>query len=244
MQLALVPDPAHADPRAAVERLHVERVADLLGDLGEVERPVVARGGVGEPLVGRRLLARDHPGLRHLEAEPHHRAVGRVLLHRLERERVVEQVDAVHQRDLLDPLARDVVPVREPVDDERVARAHAQVERLDRHPLEANAWRSPPCSIAGFTAPAAPRRRPTSPPPCRAAARSGAYGSSTAVRRRLCPRRGRAGRAGADRACRATRRVVRVAVDQQRRRRGPGGAARPPRRGCWRGSPRARRRSA
>ena len=58
-----------------------------------------------------------------------------MLLHRLERERVVEQVHAVHQRDLLDPLARHVVPVGEAVDDERVARAHAQVERLDRHAL-------------------------------------------------------------------------------------------------------------
>src|SRR6266496_4221489 len=30
--------------------------------------------------------------LRHLKTEPHHRAVGRVLLHRQERERAVEQV--------------------------------------------------------------------------------------------------------------------------------------------------------
>jgi hypothetical protein len=68
----------------------------------------------------------------HLQPEPDHRAVRRVLLHRLERERVVEQVDVVHQRDLLQPLARVVVPVREPVDDEVVARLVAQVERLDR----------------------------------------------------------------------------------------------------------------
>ena len=134
-ELAGVADLAHADPGAAVERLHEQRVADLPRDVGEVERPVVAGGGVGEALVGGRLLVRHEPRRRHLQAEPDHRAIGGVLLHRLERERVVQQVHVVHQRDLLDPLARHVVPVREPVDDQRVARGGAQVERLDRHPL-------------------------------------------------------------------------------------------------------------
>ena len=73
--------------------------------------------------------------LMHVQAEPHHRAVGRVLLHRLEGERVVEQVDVVHQRDLLQPLARDGVPPAEPVDHERVARAVTEVERLVHDPL-------------------------------------------------------------------------------------------------------------
>ncbi len=53
-----------------------------------------------------------------------------MLLHRLERERVVEQVDVVHQRDLLQPLAREHVPPADPVEHERVARAVAQIERL------------------------------------------------------------------------------------------------------------------
>jgi hypothetical protein len=134
-ELVRVAHHADADPGAAVERLHEQRVADPAGDLREVERAVVALGGVGEALVCRRLLVRHEPGVGHLQAEPHHRAVGGVLLHRLERERVVHQVHAVHQRDLLDPLARHVVPVGEAVDHERVARLHAQVERLDRDAL-------------------------------------------------------------------------------------------------------------
>src|SRR5205807_4363835 len=67
-----------------------------------------------------REAVRDEPRLRHAQAEPHHRAVRGVLLHRLERERVVQQVDLVHQGDLLQPLAREVVPPREAVDDEGV----------------------------------------------------------------------------------------------------------------------------
>ena len=66
-----------------------------------------------------------------------------MLLHRLERERVVEQVDVVHQGDLLQPLARQVVPPGEPVDHERVARLRAQVERLDHDPLDRQLGRSP-----------------------------------------------------------------------------------------------------
>ena len=58
-----------------------------------------------------------------------------MLLHRLERERAVEQVHVVHQRDLLEPFAREVVPVGEPVDYELVAGAVSQVKRLDRDPL-------------------------------------------------------------------------------------------------------------
>ena len=97
VQLRGVADARDADPLAAVERLHVERVADFRRDLLEVEREVVALGGRLEALVGRRALVRDQPRLRHVQAEPHHRAVGRVLLHRLEGERVVQQVDVVHQ---------------------------------------------------------------------------------------------------------------------------------------------------
>ena len=57
-----------------------------------------------------------------------------MLLHRLERERVVQEVDLVHQGDLLQPLARQVVPPGEPVDDERVAGLERQVERLVEDP--------------------------------------------------------------------------------------------------------------
>ena len=135
VQLGRVADARHADPLAAVERLHVERVADLGRDLLEVEGEVVALRGRLEALVRGRALVRDQPRLRHVQAEPHHRAVGGVLLHRLEGERVVEQVDVVHQRDLLQPLARDRVPPAEPVDHERVARLRAEVEGLVRDPL-------------------------------------------------------------------------------------------------------------
>ncbi len=53
-----------------------------------------------------------------------------MLLHGLERERAVEQIHVVHQRDLLQPLARVVVPVREPVDDQGVLGLVTQAERL------------------------------------------------------------------------------------------------------------------
>jgi hypothetical protein len=61
--------------------------------------------------------------------------VGAVLLHRLEGERAVEQIEVIHQRGLLEPLARVVVPVGQPVDDEVLADGVTQVERLDRHSL-------------------------------------------------------------------------------------------------------------
>ena len=139
VQLGAVADVAHAHPLAAVVGLHEQRVADRLGDLVEVERPVVLRRRVGEAGVVGRVLVRDQDGLRHLEPEPQHRAVRGVLLHRLERERAVEQVHVVHERDLLEPLARQEVPVGEPVDDEVVARLVAQVERLHRDPLDVHA---------------------------------------------------------------------------------------------------------
>ena len=175
-------DPRDADPLAAVERLHVQRVADLLGDVLEVERQVVARGHVLEASAtmvlaarhGRRHLVRHHPRLRHLEPEPDHRAVGGVLLHRLERERVVEQVDVVHQHRLLHPLARDLVPPAEPVDDELVARLRAEVERLVRDPLGAEDVRLALVARRAAAARRAPRRRGASRPRCRAAVRSGA----------------------------------------------------------------------
>ena len=134
VQFGAVADPRHAHPAAAVVRLHEQRVAQRLGHLVEVERLVVPGGGVGVAGVVDRVLVRHQHGLGHLQAQPDHRAVGGVLLHRLERERAVEQVHVVHQRDLLQPLARVVVPVRQPVDDQRVPGPVAQVERLDGDP--------------------------------------------------------------------------------------------------------------
>ena len=58
-----------------------------------------------------------------------------MLLHRLEGERRVEQVHVVHERDLLEPLARVVVPVGEPVDHQVGARLGPERERLDGQPL-------------------------------------------------------------------------------------------------------------
>ena len=135
LQLLTVAHAADADPLPAVVGLHEQRVADLLGDRGQVERLVVPGGRVLEAGVVRRVLVRDEHRRRHLQPEPDHRAVCGVLLHRLERERAVQEVDVVHQRDLLQPLAREVVPVREPVDHELVARPVAQVEWLHRDPL-------------------------------------------------------------------------------------------------------------
>jgi hypothetical protein len=141
VELLRVADVADPDPLPAVVGLHEQRIADLGGDRVEVERPVVARRGVRVAGVLRRVLVRHEHRLRHLEAEPQHRAVGGVLLHRLERERRVQQVHVVHQRDLLEPLARHEVPVGEAVDDEVVARLVAQVERLDGDPLAGHVMR-------------------------------------------------------------------------------------------------------
>ena len=134
-QVGPIVDPGHAPPAAAVEGLHVERVAEVVGDGPEVEGLVVLRGGVGPTRVVDRVLVGHQHGVRHLQPEAHHRAIGGVLLHGLEGERRVEQVDVVHQGDLLEPLARHVVPVREPVDHQVVLGHVAQGERLDGHPL-------------------------------------------------------------------------------------------------------------
>ena len=135
VQVAAVVDAGDAAPGAAVERLHVERVAEVLGDLVEVELAVVLLRGVGPADVVDRVLVRHQRGRRDLQPHPDQRAVGAVLLHRLERERAVEQVGAVDQRGLLQPLARVVVPVRQPVDDQLGADRVVEPERLDGEPL-------------------------------------------------------------------------------------------------------------
>ena len=135
VQVLAVADAGDATPAAAVERLHVERVAQLLGDPVEVEGLVVPVSGVGPAHVVHGVLVGHQRGGRHLQAQPHHRAVGAVLLHRLEREGAVEQVGAVDQCCLLQPLTRVVVPVGEPVDDQRCPHRVVEPERLDRQPL-------------------------------------------------------------------------------------------------------------
>ena len=142
VQFVGVLDPGHAAPGSAVVGLHEQRVADLLGDRVQVEGLVVAGRGVDVTRVVDRVLVRNQDRLRHLEPEPHHRAVGRVLLHRLERERAVEQVDPVHHGDLLEPLPGVVVPVRQAVDDQVVAGLVTQAERLDGDPLDVEGVRA------------------------------------------------------------------------------------------------------
>ena len=166
VQFAGVADPGDAAPGAAVVGLHEQRIADLPGDGVQVERLVVAGGGIGVAGVVDRVLKGHEHRFRHLEAEPEHRAVGRVLLHRLERERAVQQVNAVHQRDLLEPLPRVVIPVREPVDDQVVAGVVAQAERLDGDPL----------AVEGVLAAARPADRPS-----RRRISSNAVGQSSSV---------------------------------------------------------------
>ena len=96
-------------------------------------------------------LGRQHPGLGHRQPEPHHRRVGGVLLVRLDRPGVVVDVEVVEDDRLLDPLAADRVPVRQPVDDHVVLDRLAQVERLDRHPLAVRSVsRSPPSLRSSF----------------------------------------------------------------------------------------------
>ena len=217
VQFGRVADPGDAAPGTAVIRLHEQRVADPLRDGVQVEGLVVAGGGVGVARVVHRVLVGDEHGLRHLEAQPHHRAVGRVLLHGLEGERAVQQVHAVHQGDLLQPLPRVVVPVREPVDDQVVAGAVAQVERLDGDPLAvegvpgAAGARRPGPAGAG-----SPRTPSASPPRYRAATRSGAWKRSTLASVRAAFSRIVAGDGRAGRARRASRGA----------RRGPTGRAR------------------
>ena len=125
MQLVTVADTAHPDPLPAVIWLDEQRVAEPIGNRGQIKRPVVAGGRVLEARIVGRVLVRDENRWRHFQPKAEHRAVGGVLLHRLKREGAVEQIYVVHQRDLLQPFARVVVPVRQAVDDQLVAGAVA-----------------------------------------------------------------------------------------------------------------------
>src|SRR5947209_7061453 len=89
MTIVSAPVADHRDtaPAAAVEGLHEERIAELVGDGVEVELAVVPGGGVGVFGVVERVLVGHQHRLRHLEPQPDHGAVGGVLLHRLERVR-------------------------------------------------------------------------------------------------------------------------------------------------------------
>ena len=175
VQFGGVVDARDAAPGPAVVGLHEQRVADLRGDGIQVEGLVVPGGGVRVARVVDRVLVRHEHGLGHLEAEPHHRAVGRVLLHRLERERAVQQVHAVHQRDLLQPFPGHVVPVGEPVDDQVVPRPVAQPERLDGDPLDSRRRAGRPGRPPDRAGAGSVRTPPASLPRYRAAARSCAW---------------------------------------------------------------------
>ena len=135
VELIAVVDPADATPGSAVERLHEHRKADPTGHLVQVERQVVGAGRVGPLLMIEGVLVRHQHGGWDVESEPDHRAVGGVLLHGLERERIVEQIGAVHQRGLLQPLPGVVVPPGQPVDHHIVPDRVPEVERLDRDSL-------------------------------------------------------------------------------------------------------------
>ena len=188
LELGAIDDATDPDPLAAVVGLHEQRVADLLGDRGQVERLVVLVRGVLKARVVRRVLVRHEHRLRHLQTEANHRAVGGVLLHRLEGERAVEQIHVVHQRDLLEPLAREVIPVGQPVDDQLVLRPVAEVERLDGDPLGGD-----PVALAGAVGDRAEppdqclERPVASPPRCRAGGRSDGWSrpSSSAEPRQM-----------------------------------------------------------
>ena len=128
-------DARDADPLAAVERLHEEWIADLLADRLQIELRVVAlRRRLKARIVGRHLVW-DQPRLGHADPEAHQCAIGGVLLHRLERERVVQQIHVVDERHLLQPRTREVVPPRQPVDHQRIPRCRAKIERLVDDPL-------------------------------------------------------------------------------------------------------------
>ena len=131
-----VPDRRHADPGSAIIGLHEQRVADLVTDIAEVEQARIAaqrRHEVRRLDVGFR---RHEPGIRHGKAEPHHGAVGRMLLHGLDRPGVVIDVQVVTEYRFLDPLSRRVIPVRQSVDDDVVLAGLPQVERLDADALD------------------------------------------------------------------------------------------------------------
>ena len=112
----------------------------LVADLAEVEQLRVARAA-SACRSGVRLVAlrRHHPRLRDRHARADHRAVGRVLLVRLDRPRVVEDVEAVHEDGLLDPLAAGVYQCVSRSMTTSYLHGLAQVERLDRHALDLEA---------------------------------------------------------------------------------------------------------
>ena len=107
-QRRLVVDLRDADPAAAVVGLHEERIADPAADLAEVEELCIAgerRLQVRSLLV---RLRRQHPRVGNRETEAHHRAIRGVLLVRLERPGIVEDVGIVEDDRLLYPLAAGV----------------------------------------------------------------------------------------------------------------------------------------
>ena len=116
-------------------------VAHLRADVAEIEELRVAfeRGfEIGCRFV---LLRREHPRIGHGKPERLHRAVRRLLFHRLDGPRVVQHVEAIHENGFLYPLTARVVPVRDSIEHDVVTRALLQSEGLDTHALDFEAHR-------------------------------------------------------------------------------------------------------
>ena len=129
-------DRSNANPGTTVIGLHEKGIADLVANVAEIKQLRVTferRLQIGRFRV---RFGRYHPGFRHRHAEPHHRAIRRLLLHGLQRPGIVEHVKVVSNDGFLNPLARRVVPVRQTVDDDIVFAVLRQAERFNCHALD------------------------------------------------------------------------------------------------------------
>ena len=137
-QIVLIIDAAHAAPATAVKRLHVERIAYMVGNIGQVEQVVVF--GRRHPVLFRIWpgFGGNEPGLGNVEPQPNHGAIGRMLLHALESKRVVEQIDAVDQRRLFEPFTRVKMPIGQPVNDQVIACGRRERKGMNADALHIN----------------------------------------------------------------------------------------------------------
>ncbi len=134
-QFRLIIDPAYPAPPPAIKRLHKQRIAHLLRQLRQIKQIMILRRRHPELLRIRPQLRRNQHRLRHPHPQPDHRAIGRMFLHALEGERIIEQIDAVEQGRLLQPFSRLVMPVGQPVDNQMVAGGRRQLEWMNAYAL-------------------------------------------------------------------------------------------------------------